>query len=411
MCSSVFIGERSVDYTDLNDNNFFPVDLANDEVFIQEKYSEASVYGFKERKAIYRKGLGSTLINDNFDLNATYLTPNRSRIKTNLSYPYGDQAQKDTVFEGIDYDKIREAVASVFDKEAELVKKTRAVMVLHKDQIISEKYVDGFSQNSMVSGWSMAKSILATVYGVLEKQGEVNINNNAPIETWKNDERKEITINNLLQMNSGLEWEEDYESISDVTKMLYIASDMTKSQMDKKAIHKPGEHWYYSSGITNLLSGILRNQFDTYQEYLDYPYREFIDKIGMHSMVIETDMAGNFVGSSYAWATVKDWAKFGLLYLHRGNWNGQQVFDSEWFDYVTTPSPTSNGEYGAHFWLNTAGISYPDAPSDMFFASGYQGQRIFIIPSKDLVIVRFGLSEDEGVDLNKFIKEIVSAIE
>jgi CubicO group peptidase (beta-lactamase class C family) len=211
-------------------------------------------------------------------------------------------------------------------------------------------------------------------------------------------------------MNSGLEWDEDYGSISDVTKMLYIDADMTSPQIHKKAIHKPNEYWYYSSGTSNLLSGILRKQFANYQEYLDYPYREFIDKIGMNSMLIETDMAGNYVGSSYAWATVRDWGKFGLLYLHKGNWNGVQIFDPNWVNYVTTPSPTSNGDYGGHFWLNAGGF-YPDAPRDMFSANGFQGQRVFIIPSKDLVIVRFGLIGDRGVDFNTFIKEMVSAVE
>lgn len=409
MASSVFIGNRSVEFTDSKDNNFGPVALADDEVITQEKVAIATVFGMEERKAVYRDGLGSVLINDDYDPNAAIKKPNRTRIKSNLPYPYGDLPQKDTIFDTIDYDKIDRIVASIFDKEGESIKKTRAVLVLHKGHIIEEQYADGLDQNSVLLGWSMTKSVLATSYGVLQKQGRIDINSKAPIKEWQHDERKEITINNLLQMNCGLAWEEDYGSISDATKMLYLETDMTVSQIHKEAIHKPNEFWYYSSGVSNLLSGILRKQFDSYQEYLDFPYREFIDKIGMHSMLIETDIAGNYVGSSYAWATARDWGKFGLLYLNRGNWNGTQIFAPEWVDYVTTPTATSDGDYGGHFWLNAGGF-YPDAPRDMFSANGFQGQRVFIIPSKDLVIVRFGLIGDAGVDFNTFLKEIVSSI-
>ncbi|GAA4109248.1 serine hydrolase [Aquimarina addita] len=410
MCSSVFIGNRSVAYTDATDNNFSPINLADDELYEEEKQVIASVYGLKKRKAIYREGLGALLINDDFDEKAPYLTPQRNKISTNMTYPYGELPQKDTVFAEVNYKKISKAVTSVFDTDRIEKQKTRAVLVVYKDQIIEEQYIDGFDKNTLVLGWSMTKSILSTVYGVLQKQGIVDIDHKAPIKEWQQDERKEITINNLLQMNSGLAWEEDYGSISDATTMLYLDSDMTLPQIHKKAIHKPNEYWYYSSGTSNLLSGILRKQFNSYQEYLDYPYREFIDKIGMHSMIIETDMAGNYIGSSYSWATVRDWAKLGVLYLHKGNWNGQQIFNPEWVDYVTTPSPTSDGDYGGHFWLNKGGF-YPDAPRDMFSANGFQGQRVFIIPSKDLVIVRFGLEGDKGVDFNTFINEITTAIQ
>ncbi|MFD2563484.1 serine hydrolase domain-containing protein [Aquimarina rubra] len=409
MASSVFIGNRTVEFTDAQDNNFAPIHLAEDEVNMNEKSAVASVFGLNERKALYREGLGSVLINDEFDEKASYLKPNRNKTKKNLPFPYGDLPQKDTVFENVDYQKIKTTVSSIFDGEGESIQKTRAVLVIYKDQIIAEKYVDGLDQNSILLGWSMTKSILATNYGVLQKQGKINIHEKAPIKEWQNDERKEITINNLLQMNCGLAWDEDYGSISDATTMLYLDEDMTKAQIHKEAMHKPNEYWYYSSGVSNLLSGILRKQFDSYQEYLDFPYREFIDKIGMHSMLIETDMAGNYVGSSYAWGTVRDWAKFGLLYLHKGNWNGEQIFNSDWVDYVTTPSPTSEDDYGGHFWLNAGGF-YPDAPRDMYSANGFQGQRVFIIPSKDLVIVRFGLIGDAGVDFNTFLKDIVGAI-
>jgi CubicO group peptidase (beta-lactamase class C family) len=184
---------------------------------------------------------------------------------------------------------------------------------------------------------------------------------------------------------------------------------MTKSQIGKPLVGKPNNKWNYSSGTTNLLSGILRNQFKTHQEYLDFWYASLLDKIGMNSAIIETDMAGNFVGSSYGWATTRDWAKFGLLYLHKGNWNGEQLFDESWANYVATPTNTSNGEYGAHFWLN-AGSKFPDVPKDMYYASGFQGQMVAVFPSHDLVIVRMGVTEDPEFDFNGLLSGVVGSL-
>ena len=125
-------------------------------------------------------------------------------------------------------------------------------------------------------------------------------------------------------------------------------------------------------------------------------------------MILETDLSGNFVGSSYGWASTRDWARFGLLYLHRGDWAGTQLFDPAWVDYITRPTADSGGSYGAHFWLNRDG-KYPDAPQGMFMANGYQGQHVFIIPSKDLVIVRTGLAEGPDFDGNAFLREVLKA--
>ncbi|NND15416.1 MAG: serine hydrolase, partial [Eudoraea sp.] len=226
---------------------------------------------------------------------------------------------------------------------------------------------------------------------------------------WQSDERSGITYNNLLRMQSGLEWDEDYTKMSDVTRMLFMETDMSKMQAQKEAVGKPTELWNYSSGTSNLLSGLLREQFGTHQEYLDFPYAALIDKIGMNSMLIETDLAGNFVGSSYAWANTRDWAKFGLLYLNRGMWNGKRIISEDWIDYVKTPTAGSDGTYGAHFWLN-AEEKYPGVPTDLYSANGYQGQYVFIIPSKDLVIVRTGLAESPEFDIDSFLQNIIDTI-
>jgi CubicO group peptidase (beta-lactamase class C family) len=410
MASGHFIDNRSKDIIEKNDNDIPKVTWATNTINDDKKFASASVYGLKERKAIYREGLGATLINDDFDASKPYLVPKRIKLSNDLPFPYGNKEQNDTVFDNIDYTKLENAVANAFDNKGQIIKRTRAVLIIYKDKIIAEKYAPGIDKNSKILGWSMTKSITATMFGILQRQGKIDIYKPAPIAEWASDERSKITINDLLHMNSGLEWEEDYTKISDVTKMLYIDQDMTQSQLQKPAQFKPNMHWNYSSGTSNLLSGILRKQFKTHQEYLDFWYAALIDKIGMNSMIVETDMKGNYVGSSYSWATTRDWAKFGLLYLHKGNWNGEQLFNESWAKYVATPTNGSKGDYGGHFWLNVGG-RYPDAPRDLYSANGYQGQKVFIIPSKDLVIVRLGLTEDAKFDFNGLLKGILSSID
>ncbi|MEZ7515727.1 serine hydrolase domain-containing protein [Flavobacterium frigidarium] len=408
IASGHFIDGRSQEMIEKEDNDIKLIDLATNKINEAGKFATASVFGLKERKAIYREGLGATLIDDEFDVNKAYEIPKRNKISNKLAYPYGDLDQKDTVFSTIDYSKLNAAVANAFDKKGIINKRTRSVLVLYKNKIVAEKYDEGFNKNSKILGWSMTKSITATIFGILQHQGKYNINTPAPIAEWKNDDRKIITTNDLLHMNSGLAWSEDYTAISDATKMLFLSRNMGRIQLEKEVAYKPKTHWNYSSGTTNLLSYILRNQFKTHQEYLDFWYSALIDKIGMHSMTVETDMAGNYIGSSYAWATTRDWGKFGLLYLNKGNWNGEQLFDQSWAKYVATPATSSNGDYGAHFWLN-AGGRYPDAPKDLYSANGFQGQKVFIIPSMDLVIVRMGLTEDAKFDVNGMLKEILGS--
>ncbi|WP_298117630.1 serine hydrolase [Flavobacterium sp.] len=407
--SGHFLDNRSLETIQQGDNDIDKIDWATNEINDKERFVTSKVYGFKERKAIYREGLGATLINDDFDVSKPYNVPKRTKINTNLPFPYGNLEPKDTVFSNIDYAKLNAVVANAFDKKGQKEKRTRSVIVIYKDKIIAEKYTDGFNKNSKILGWSMTKSLTATYFGILQKQGKFDIMKPAPIAEWATDERSKITTNDLLHMNSGLEWEENYSKICDATKMLFIEEDMTKSQINKPLVGKPNNTWNYSSGTTNLLSGILRKQFKTHQEYLDFWYSSLFDKIGMNSAIVETDMAGNFVGSSYGWATTRDWAKFGLLYLHKGNWNGEQIFDESWAKYVATPTNSSNGQYGGQFWLN-AGGRFPNAPKDMYYASGYQGQMVAIFPSHDLVIVRMGLKEDPEFDFNGLLSGVVGSL-
>lgn len=410
VCSCIFEANRDPETVQTGDNNFNPVNYSKSKIDYENRAVTSTVFGLKPRTAVFSEGLGCTLLPEGIDkISDARRPPHRQQARIELPYPYGALPAKDSVFTDINYELLKAAVDNVFARD-EKEGNTRAVLVLYKDHLIAEKYTEGFTRDTKLLGWSMTKSITATIMGILEKQGRTSRDQNAIFPEWENDERRNITLNDLLQMNSALEWEEDYSKMSDVTRMLFLEKDMTAPQRSKPLVAKPGTVWNYSSGTSNLLSGFIRNQFSDHQEYLDFWYSQLIDRIGMYSMTLEADLEGNYVGSSYSWATTRDWAKFGLLYLRKGNWNGDQIIDGSWADYSATPVPGSNGEYGAHFWLN-AGGKYPDAPRDLFSANGFQGQHVFIIPSRDMVIVRFGLTEHPVFDVNLFLKEIMDSVE
>ena len=408
LASSNFISERLYTDVETSDHDVPLIKLAQLES-TNEDGVITSVFGLMERETVCRDGLGCVLINEEYDKTQKLLKPKRTRLQNDLPFPYGNNGIKDTVFANIDYEQLQKAVDGAFANYE--VQKTRTILVAYKGQIINEKYSEGFSPETPVLGWSMTKSVLATLYGILEHKDKIDVNEFRPFEEeiGSKNTKAGITLNHLLRMQSGLEWDEDYTGISDVTEMLFLDADMSSKQAQKESIAAPTEVWNYSSGTSNFLSGLLRKQFRTPQEYLDFPYDALIDKIGMHSMLIETDMVGNFVGSSYGWASTRDWAKFGILHLNKGNWNGDQLFRPEWIDYISKPTVGSNGVYGAHWWLNAEG-KYPDVPKDLYSANGFQGQYVFVIPSKDLVVVRTGLAEEPDFDVNAFLSGVVHAI-
>jgi len=233
---------------------------------------------------------------------------------------------------------------------------------------------------------------------------------------WDNDERKNITIDQLLHANSGLEWDEAYATPSPATNMLFTKANMGKYAMSYNLEYEPGTHFEYSTGTTNILSRVIRRK--TGQHYYRFPYNALFLKTGMYSAVLETDAAGTYVGSSYCFATARDWAKFGLLYLNDGVANGLRILPKGWVAYTRTPARGAiMGEYGAHFWLNAGAPGnpskrlYPLVPTDCFWADGYQGQSVWIIPSKQLVVVRLALQQGDKLDENRFLAGVLQALE
>lgn len=237
----------------------------------------------------------------------------------------------------------------------------------------------------------MAKSFTNTLAGIMVKEGKWNINQPVNIPEWKNDERKNITINNLMQMQSGLQWNEDYGNRSDVTLMLYHENNFARYTYERPLEFPIGSKWYYSSGSANVVNYLIRKTIDDDKEYYQFAQSRLFNKIGMPDAVFEVDASGTQVGSSYIYATVRDYARYGMLNLQDGVFNGERILPEGWVKYSTTPALDSKGEYGSLFWLNKS-KKFPSAPEDMYSCNGHDGQRIFIIPSKELIVVVLGYS-------------------
>jgi CubicO group peptidase (beta-lactamase class C family) len=283
------------------------------------------------------------------------------------------------------------------------------VVVLYRGQLIGEAYAPGFDASTPQLGWSMTKGITGTLVGILVRDGVLDLDQPVDLPQWQDDERRNITIGDLMRMSSGLTWNEGYGNLTDATRMLYLSPDMPAYTISKPLEAAPGTYWVYASGTTNLLSFIIRREMDSLEEYWAFPRKALFNRIGMRSAVLEPDASGTFVGSSYCFATPRDWARFGLLYLNDGVWQGERILPAGWVSYSRETAPASGGEYGAQFWLNRAG-TLPDVPADTYACQGFQEQRIFIIPSRDLVVVRMGLTENDAFDFNRFLADVLQAI-
>lgn len=409
LASGVFVAHRSQESMEAADLNFSFIKFTHNTVDYQKK-EVTSRFLWATSKAIYIEGFGCTLVrgNESEIRNRPYqIVPLPAVNPDTLAWPAGDKLS-DSIPAGIDLIQLNTALQHAFSDSVG-GKGTFAVAIAYKDQLIAEKFRDGFSSKNRFLSWSMAKSFTQALVGILVKEGKMDIYKPVDVPEWKNDSRSGITIAHLMHMNSGLEWNENYGNLSDVTIMLHKNADMAAFSIDKKAVSKPDSLWVYNSGATNVVSHLIRKAIGNDADYYAFPRKSLFNPIGMRSAIFETDASGTFVGSSYIYATMRDYVRFGLLYLHKGNWLGKQILPEGWTDYTVQSAQGSKGEYGSFFWLNKSG-DYPDVPSDLFMCRGHDGQYIYIIPSLQLVVVRTGFSKKGTFDYQKFLAEVVACV-
>ena len=326
--------------------------------------------GLFEKNAVYVDQLGSVLLSGVAEETVRGWKPNlpppEPADPATVPWPMGDRLPEGPRrASSIDLGKIQSAVDNVF-VESDPKKKlyTRALLIVHDGRLIQESYGPGITKDTPLLSWSMAKSVTNALIGILQRKGKLSLKEPAPVPEWQkaDDPRRAITLDQLLRMSSGLEWVEAYDErpVSDVNIMLLLKPDMAAFVASKSLAAKPDTVWHYSSGTTNLIQRIIRDRLGTREAYWEFPRRELFNKIGMRSAVWETDASGTFIGSSYLYATARDYARFGLLYLNDGVWQGERILPEGWVAYSTTPTPAApQGQYGAHFWLNGGKDSNP----------------------------------------------------
>ena len=298
-------------------------------------------------------------------------------------------------------------------------KNTRAVVIFHRDQLIAERYAPGFDATTPQNSWSMTKSATSALLGILVRDGRLNLQDPAPIAEWQNpgDPRRQVTTEDLLFMVSGLEFNEGYENdpVSDVNRLLMNSRDLAAFAASFPVTAEPGTRWAYQTASSVLLGRVIRETLPDDDDYYHFAQRKLFNHLGARHSHYQADGAGNYVGGAFLYATPRDWARFGLLYLNDGVFAGQRVLPEGWVEYSTTPTPASLNAraYGAQFWLNTKGAEQwmTSIPDDAYAARGHYGQALVIIPSRQLVVVRMGQTYNPAVwDIEKFLAELLDAL-
>jgi CubicO group peptidase (beta-lactamase class C family) len=317
-------------------------------------------------------------------------------------------------------DALERLVAGAFrEPDPARLRRTRAILVAQDGRIVAERYAPGFDKTTRFPGWSMTKSVLNALIGILVGENRLSLTDRALMPDWDGtDPRASITLHDLLRMRSGLAFSEVYENLSsDVIEMLFNRPDTAAFAANRPLEAQPGTTWNYASGTTNILSGIARRVVGE-AGYPSWPRRALFAPLGMTSAIIEPDASGTFVASSFMLATARDWARFGQLYLQDGVWERRRLLPPGWVSFSTTQTPQSPGLiYGAHWWLGLrpelGGGTDAAAriPRDAFFAVGHEGQVLTVIPSLRLVVLRLGLSiHIDAWNHASFLSELVEFV-
>jgi CubicO group peptidase (beta-lactamase class C family) len=310
----------------------------------------------------------------------------------------------------VDAARLRDAGLGVFTERAQATTgRTLALVAVHRGRLVFEQYEDGKGADDTFRSWSMAKSMVHALVGMQVADGKLQLHGPAPVPRWHTDPadpRGSITLDHLLRMLDGLDFVEIYEGTgqSDVIDMIYGEGkeDVAAFSEARPLAHRPGTWWNYSSGTSNIVCALLGRSVGGGEPGMRrFMQDRFFGPLGMQSAAPRFDPAGTFIGSSFCFATAQDFARFGLLYLRGGVWEGRRLLPEHWVDHARTRTPASSGHYGAHWWLALDG-------SGIFGANGFRGQYIVVDPSRDLVLVRLGASTPEQrVHVVRMLRDVV----
>jgi len=424
VCSANFVADRSGSADELMaedvDGASPAFALVSTSIDDEEKSVSARFLGVVSQRATLMDERGCVLDGD-VDTTAEPVTPDSPDP---APWPVGDAAVADvnpaleTVLDG--------AMAGAGDVTGA---NTRAVAVIQGDQLVGLRTAEGFTPQTPQHGWSMTKTVAAML--LYMRATEVGLDLQTPVvdsfptgrepewvAEWRQDERAEITVMDLLHMTDGLDNDEGYAPGGSVPEMLWSAPDMAAWAAAHPAAQPAGTSWQYLSATSNILAEVTRAQFDTDEEYWAYPQQALFGPLGIDTATLETDASGTWVGSSYLWASVLDWARLGRLMMADGTWDGTQVMPPGWVDLATARAmPDGEGHgYGAQTWMLGDPIGgeckdYPGVPEDTMAMEGHWGQLVAMVPSRNAEIVRLGWTfESDAYDECQLITDVLSAL-
>ena len=379
---------------------------------------EASLAGLFGGRAAFHEGFGCVLLHGSAE--PYLLKSDIGALKNAKIPPLLPEIAGPAIIEPSD-PSLKAALDHAFEEPATPpLRRTKAVVVVHDGRVIAERYAAGIDVDTELLGFSLTKSVVNALIGILTQQGLVTPSFPAPVPEWRGatDPRREIDVEHLMRMTSGLALDETNSGFDPSSQMLYLHDDTAGFAARAAMIVPPGTRWAYSSPTTQLLARIIRDAVGGPEQTLAFAWRELFNPLGMRHVTIEFDAAGTMLGSTYMLASARDWARFGLLYLNDGLIGGRRILHGDWVDL--SAAATLDTDYGAGFWTNRS--EHPDAkgrvslgiPRDAFFASGDLGQRIVILPTQHLVIVRLGDSVDPTGDirgLGRLVKEVIAAVQ
>lgn len=412
VCSNVFIAGRDPDAVlalDVQAPGHPLLRLMHQSVDRTEKTVTASLLGiFAPGYAAYREGFGCAGVPDGDFLAAQQAVadvalPKIAPPPADRPWPEGEKGSADP------------RLVPVLDDAALLGPGMRGVVVIHDGRLAGERYGEGFSAAVPLLGWSITKTVNAALIGRLIQDGRLSPLQSNLFADWQGDARAKITVADLLAMQSGLAFNEDYGAVTDVTRMLFLEPNMARFASSLPLDANPGERFNYSSGTAVLLSHVFMNALGDRWRALSYPASVLFAPLGMRSAVMETDETGIFVGSSYMYATARDWARFAQLLLDDGRWKGVRLLPEGFVTAMGTPTSVSDGAYSrVQSWINGPG-DVPNSryglPEDTFWMLGHDGQSIAVIPSRRIAVLRLGLTPARlGYRSQELVRRVVDAL-
>jgi CubicO group peptidase (beta-lactamase class C family) len=376
---------------------------------------DASVAGLFGSRAAFHDGLGCVLLHGREE--PYILKSDIAALKVAKGAPLLAEIAGPVVVEPANA-RLKAALDHAFEEPASPpFRRTKAVVVVRDGAVIAERYAAGIGVDTPLLGFSMTKSVVNALIGILTQQGLLTPSFTAPVAEWRGDPRREIEIEHLMRMTSGLALDETNSGFDVSSQMLTLYDDMAGFAVKAPLIAAPGTRWAYSSPTTQILARIIRDTVGGPEQTLRFAWRELFNPLGMRDVTLEFDGSGTLQGSSYMLASARDWARFGLLYLQDGVVGGRKLLHEDWVDL--SAAATLDTDYGAGFWTNRSeherarGRVAMGIPRDAFFAFGDMGQRIVILQSQRMVIVRLADSVDPSGDIEglaRLVREVIEAV-